>query len=333
MMEPAIETNPNLHSQLFAEQPALSSLLQVLRRVQGFSLYFARCDVPSYRIKLTEAIRTQLSRPVVVIDTAELAAMEQTTRPAIDGFVEKELDGVSEDAVVFIVGLENLLPSRDEERTLKTAAELNWRRGSFQRMRRPIVFWLPGYALTVLARNAPDLYDWYSGVYEFDPTSKDRSEMTRGSLATINETEDRRWMPADERDRWEDVLQELLANAEADSDPNNLSQAEAVEQSDLLDRIGKLYRQRAEYEKAKSYRTRALKISEAAFGPNHPNVATSLNNLASVLKDLGELQNARDLFERSLGIRRQFLGDDHSKTKTVKRNLDALAKVVAKIES
>lgn len=51
-----------------------------------------------------------------------------------------------------------------------------------------------------------------------------------------------------------------------------------------------------------------------------------LNNLAGVLKDLGELQHTRDLFERSLGILRQFLGENHPSTKTVKANLDVVLK-------
>jgi hypothetical protein len=33
---------------------------------------------------------------------------------------------------------------------------------------------------------------------------------------------------------------------------------------------------------------RALRIGEAAYGPDHPTVATRLGNLAAVLEDLGE---------------------------------------------
>ncbi|MGH9845914.1 MAG: tetratricopeptide repeat protein, partial [Blastocatellia bacterium] len=41
---------------------------------------------------------------------------------------------------------------------------------------------------------------------------------------------------------------------------------------------------------------RALKIDEAAFGTDHPRVAIDVNNLASVLKDLGDLASARQFF-------------------------------------
>ena len=330
MNEPAIPKEE--FADLFAEQPDLAPFITTLRRVKGFALYFAHCNVPTYRAKLTEAIRSRLTRPLVVVDTSPLAEMDQQTRPAIDGFVESKLEGVSEDAVVFITGLENLLPSRDEDRVWATTQELNWRRGFFQRMRRPMVFWLPEYALTLMARNAPDLYDWYSGVYDLEVPQRMRAATSRETLKTISDTEDQRWMSKDERDRWEDVLKDLLAKAEANSDPNNLSQAEAVEQSDLLDRLGQLYRQKAEYEKAKDYRTRALKISEAAFGPNHPNVATNLNNLASVLQELGELQHARDLFERSLKIDEAAFGPNHPKVAMRLNNLAGVLKDLGELQ-
>lgn len=324
MAEPN-ETEKDAHAHLFTEQPDLARFIETLKRVKGFALYFAHCNVPTYRAKLTEAIRAHLSRPLVVVNTSPLAEMDQTTRPAIDGYVETKLEGVSEDAVVFITGLENLLPSRDEEWMLRTAAELNWRRGFFQRMRRPMVFWLPEYALTLLARNAPDLYDWYSGVYDLEIPEQMRAEASRETLKTIQDTEDQRWMSKDERDRWEDVLQDLLAKAEANSNPNNLSQAEAVEQSDLLDRLGRLYLQRAEYQKARHCLTRALTISEKAFGSDHPNIATRLNNLAYALKDMGELQQARVLLERAVNIATEMFGANHP---NVAAHLDNLASVL-----
>jgi tetratricopeptide (TPR) repeat protein len=59
---------------------------------------------------------------------------------------------------------------------------------------------------------------------------------------------------------------------------------------------------------------RALAIDEAAYGPDHPNVANDLNNLALVLQDLGEPQQARPLAERALAISERTLGPDHHYT-------------------
>ena len=47
---------------------------------------------------------------------------------------------------------------------------------------------------------------------------------------------------------------------------------------------------------------RALAITEAAWGPDHPDVARDLNNLAQILRDLGQSEEARPLQERALAI-------------------------------
>ncbi len=47
------------------------------------------------------------------------------------------------------------------------------------------------------------------------------------------------------------------------------------------------------------------------YGPNHPQVATAVNNLGSVLRDLGDLAGARAHYERALGIDEAAYGPDH----------------------
>ena len=46
----------------------------------------------------------------------------------------------------------------------------------------------------------------------------------------------------------------------------------------------------------------APSTTEAAYGPEHPTVAISLGNLATVLGDLGEPAAARPLLDRALAI-------------------------------
>src|SRR5271154_62383 len=47
---------------------------------------------------------------------------------------------------------------------------------------------------------------------------------------------------------------------------------------------------------------RALAIDEASFGPDHPDVASSLNNLAQLLKATNRLSEAEPLMRRALAI-------------------------------
>jgi tetratricopeptide (TPR) repeat protein len=56
---------------------------------------------------------------------------------------------------------------------------------------------------------------------------------------------------------------------------------------------------------------RALAISEATLGPDHPTVATRLSVLALVLQDLGSAGEAEPLFRRALAIGEAALGPDH----------------------
>jgi hypothetical protein len=59
---------------------------------------------------------------------------------------------------------------------------------------------------------------------------------------------------------------------------------------------------------------RALAIWEKVLGPEHPNVAAGLNNLALLLRDQGDLAGSRPLFERALAICEKVLGPEHPNT-------------------
>ena len=56
---------------------------------------------------------------------------------------------------------------------------------------------------------------------------------------------------------------------------------------------------------------RSLSIRQQTLGPQHPDVATSYNNLASVLCDQGDLKEGNEYHESGLAIRQQTLGPYH----------------------
>jgi tetratricopeptide (TPR) repeat protein len=93
----------------------------------------------------------------------------------------------------------------------------------------------------------------------------------------------------------------------------------------LLNNVGRYLRGRAEFTAAKAVHERALAISEATYGPDHPIVATCCNNLAMVLQDLGDLSAAKAHLERALAIHEATLGPDHHEVGT---NLNNLALVL-----
>jgi len=79
----------------------------------------------------------------------------------------------------------------------------------------------------------------------------------------------------------------------------------------LLNQAGLYLWERAEFAEAKAAFERALTISEATYGPDHPKVATLANNLGSVLKALGDLAGAKAAYERALAISEIAFGPDH----------------------
>lgn len=63
----------------------------------------------------------------------------------------------------------------------------------------------------------------------------------------------------------------------------------------LLDRAGTYLRVQAQFTDARALLERAVAISEAAYGPDHPVVAVRLNDLALILRELGDLAGALPL--------------------------------------
>ncbi len=84
----------------------------------------------------------------------------------------------------------------------------------------------------------------------------------------------------------------------------------------ILWRMGNLAEARVALERSVSLRTKAL-------GPDHPDVATSLGNLAIVAGTAGDLAEARSLLERSVAIREKAQGPDHPETTVALTNLGA----------
>jgi hypothetical protein len=64
-----------------------------------------------------------------------------------------------------------------------------------------------------------------------------------------------------------------------------------------------------------------LAIEEKAFGPNHPDVAASLNNLALLYRRQTKYADAELMYKRSLAIEEKTFGPDHPGVATTLINL------------
>jgi tetratricopeptide (TPR) repeat protein len=92
----------------------------------------------------------------------------------------------------------------------------------------------------------------------------------------------------------------------------------------LSSKIGRYFQEVARYAAARRLDERALAVREKVLGPEHPDTATSLNNLAALLEAQGDLAAARPLYERSLAVREKVLGAEHHATATGLHNLARL---------
>jgi tetratricopeptide (TPR) repeat protein len=116
----------------------------------------------------------------------------------------------------------------------------------------------------------------------------------------------------------------IEANAlldQAMSPPVELDQADrAVTETSL----GLVLRDLGDLAGARPHYERALEITEVAFGPNHPDVATARGNLGGVLWDLGDLAGARAQLERALEISEAALGPNHPTVAIRRTNLGVM---------
>ena len=78
------------------------------------------------------------------------------------------------------------------------------------------------------------------------------------------------------------------------------------------------------YNTALPYSQRALAIREKVLGSDHPDTATSLNNLGYLHRAVGDYEGARPYYQRALDIREKVLGPEHPKTALSLNNLGAL---------
>ncbi len=106
----------------------------------------------------------------------------------------------------------------------------------------------------------------------------------------------------------------VLGHIDADATSDGLSW--------LCDRTATYLEEHAQPAAALPLFERALAIAEAVYGPDHPVVATRLNNQALALNTLGRAGQALPLFERALAIDEAVYGPDHP---DVARNLNNLA--------
>jgi tetratricopeptide (TPR) repeat protein len=134
---------------------------------------------------------------------------------------------------------------------------------------------------------------------------------------------------ADDVRTWE-VWKPLAAHAEAVSryaDADSLTKPTAR----LMNQLGLYWRARGQFRSAELLYRQALAIDEGSYGPDHPNVAINLNNLAQLLQDTNRLAEAEPLMRRALAIDEGSYGPDHPDVAIDLNNLAQLLKATNRL--
>lgn len=274
---------------LFDDHPDLKSLKRLIRRSTGeFSLFFAECNSRPLRLELAQGLSEQLEHPAIFIDLPTLG----NEGLAFDEVIADQLKDKAPNSPIFVFGLEHWLPSSTEEEksTIRhqTTQQINWRRSYFSRLGRPLVLWLPKYAIDLLADAAPDFYDWYSGFFRFEVANNPiniNSGFTRQVLSHEGLDEAVVALSAEETQRWLDSVEGLLAdNPEDDS-----------EKARLLTLAGDLYTKQGRYNMALPLQEQALELYQT--NENTQKEVEAVNNLAGLHYVMGNDDQALFWYE------------------------------------
>ena len=284
----------------------LLALRRALERARGFTLYLVRANTPQLRAELAAWLRQSIARPWVEIHLQPDGPLyEQLHHAAHDA---------APDAILSVYGLETLHSAQDPDWLVR---QLNWRRSVYRRLARPLLLWLPEYLLRRLQECAPDFMDWHSGLYEFSTVASALERLH----AEAFETGSKGLQAGTPSERWERIVQlRGLLEEYADADTPEAQAARLR----ALRALGDTYREIGDFENARATYQQALALSAALYGPEHPEVATTINNLGLVMQDLGDLAGARAAFERALRIDEAVYGPEHPGVATTVNNLGSV---------
>jgi len=177
-------------------------------------------------------------------------------------------------------------------------AHLNLGRECYRELGCPLVLWLPDYALTRLAREAPDFWAWRSGVFEFVP-QPEMAESALRQVAYEPELVTSSLDAAAKRERLMLLEQLLVDYRELGAGPR-----EQDVQADILWKMGGLHQDLGEYEAGRQAYREALEIKQQLG--DRAGVAQTLHQLGNVAYLQGDYAEARRLYGESLDIAQQL---------------------------
>jgi tetratricopeptide (TPR) repeat protein len=268
----------------------VTRICRALSRADGFALYFVLVNLPTARKALALQVIAQTERPVLEL-TVPHDGFGDTT---LDGWLKPQVESTAANSVVFLHGLDQLMPN-GQRQSRHFLQQLNWRRSALAAIGRPLVIWLPRHALDSMAEHAPDLYDWYSNVYEF-VSPKEEAEQLRScfliEFGTAVHPASR--LSKADKQQWLHTLAALL-----DEHPQRNAY-----RAKLLNEAGMVHHASGSFEDALALYHQSLDIMKE-IGDKAGEGAT-LNNISQIHHAKGDYATALNYLEQSLVIHQEI---------------------------
>lgn len=297
------------------EPETLLALERLLTRAQGFTLAFARVNMPAQRAQLVQEIRRRLEprgfifieidfhEPVrdllreLELHLKRFYGLKQKTEPRELAVAEAEPR-----LAIFVYGLENSISSSAIYHPL--LAIINYKRENFrEQIPGPLILWTPEYVLQAIIEGAPDFWAWRSGVFEFAAPPAELKKMwgqfesERGSVALAR-------LPVEEKKKRVQLFSNLLAEYET-HDEANTPEIAAIS-GDLLNRLGLLHDHLGNLNEALACYEKSLAIRHKIG--DRAGEGMMLNNISQIYHARGDYRKALEYLEKSLAIVRE-IGD------------------------
>jgi tetratricopeptide (TPR) repeat protein len=284
-------------------QEALLQIASLIRLAESFRLGFVKCNQPIQCHKMVERLKEMLEGEENIITLNLKEPVPSLRRAALQDLESDSINAPGKMAIM-VLGFERSIPSEGPSPALD---ELNQSRDNFPKsFFGPFLIWLPDYALTRLAREAPDFWGWRSGVFEFSPEHK----MMDLAEKTILQGEEEDRLSLAEKIELASALEGLIR------DYQELDRGEREDRAlaAVLNRLGKIRYLLGDYGEARNLYQQSLEIAQELGDKS--GVSRSLHNLGMLAQDTGDYDEARNLYQQSLEIA-QELGDGSGVSKSL----------------
>ena len=285
-------------SLLEQNQEVFQILLAFVQMSRGFKVAFAEINFPPdidiLIAALQEHPKCQAIQFVVLrFDDPDLRFLLE----AIKQELAKIKIQPDKKLVLILQGLEKAIAYSGDNPPILT--NLNYARDSFPvAVPHPVLFALPDYAVTRIARFAPDFWAWTSATFRFQTPPETRDRLT-SEVSNFSHNPNRFFAKPEQGERI-DLLERLLQEYPEDTEASSRTRLE------LLNQLGQAHQSIREFDKAKFYFQQAINLSGEL--DDKRSEAEALFNLGNVYLDLREFKQARLLFKKSLDLQTQ-IGD------------------------